>query len=829
MPAPSNGGTMQALLQDFRYAVRTVLRSPATTLVIVGSLAIGIGANTAIFSVVNALLLEPLPYPEPDRLAVLWLRSPGINIPQDWPSPGQYIDLQNENHSFDEMSISQGRSGTLLGLDQPERVEALRTSSSLFHLLGAQPLYGRLLLPDDDQPGKPPVVVLSHAFWKRLFNSDPGIVGRAITLNGIMPGSGETKNQFTVAGVLRPEFMLNDEVMPTVASIRRMDLFLPLPLGADAVTRRGDENYNLMARLKPGVTMEQAQADVSVIAARIREKDKRDRTFTISVVPLREQVVGDVRRALLVLLGSVALVLLIACANVANLLLTRATSRQKEVAIRTALGARWQRLMRQLLMESVLLSVIGGAVGLLIAEASLLVVRTVNPGNVPRLDVIAIDGAVLGFTFGVSVLTGIVFGLAPAVRAARADLNAGLKAGGRNTKGEGGLGSSRYRLRSLLVVSEVAFSLMLLIAAGLLVRSFVRLQNVSPGFNAENVISMRLGASGRQFPNREAAVELYRQFGARIASVPGVISRGGVSALPFTSSVGWGSIQVEGFTPQPGQELQVDQRAATADYFKTMQIPLVKGRYFAELDTLPTAQPVVIVDEKFAQRFWPDTDPIGKQVWNDPKRPQTIVGVVGTVKQYGLDIDGRIVVYRPSAGQVSYQVARTSSDPAAVAAAIVREIHAVDPTIPVYDVRTMTDRMRDSMARQRFSTIMLGAFAAFAMILAAVGVYGVMSYLVTQGTHDIGVRMALGAQRSSILRLVMRQGLELTGAGIVVGAIGAAALTRVMASLLFGVSATDFATFSAVPVILTGVALLATYVPAWRATRVDPVVALREE
>jgi putative ABC transport system permease protein len=820
---------MHAFLQDFRYALRTLRRSPVLTLVIVASLAIGIGANTAIFSVVNALLLKPLPYPDPERLAVLWLRSPGINIPQDWPSPGQYIDLRTENQSLEEISISQGRSGTLLGLEQPERVEALRTSSNLFHLLGAQPLYGRLLLPEDDVPGQAPVVILSHGFWQRFFNSDPAVVGTSITLNGVIAGSGEQKNQFTVAGVLRPEFMLNEEVMPTVASIARMDIFLPLPLGADAVTRRGDENYNLMARLKPGVTMEQAQADVSMIASRIREKDKRDKTFTISVVPLLDQVVGNVRRAVLVLLGSVALVLLIACANVANLLLTRATSRQKEVAIRTALGARWQRLVRQLLLESVLLGLLGGAVGLLIAEASLYVVRTVNPGNIPRLDVIGIDGAVLAFTFGVSVLTGIVFGLAPAIRAARVDLNTGLKAGGRSSQSDGGFVTSRRRLRSLLVVAEVAFSLMLLIGAGLLIRSFIRLQSVPPGFNAENVISMRLGASGRQFPNRDAAVEYFRQFGDRIARIPGVKVRGAVSSLPFTSAVGWGSINVEGFTPQPGQELQVDQRAATPDYFKTMEIPLVKGRFFTDFDTVQNAQPVAIVDEKFAQRFWPHEDPIGKHVWGDPKRPMTIVGVVGTVKQYGLDIDGRIVVYRPSPGLLQYQVARTSSEPAAVAGAIVRTIHELDPTIPVYDVRTMQDRRRDSMARQRFSTIMLGAFAVFALILAAVGVYGVMSYLVSQGTHDIGVRMALGAQRSTILGLVVRQGLELTVAGIVAGLIGAVILTRVMASLLFSVSATDLVTFSAVPFILAATALVACYLPARRATLVDPVVALRDE
>jgi predicted permease len=819
---------MNALLQDFRYAIRTLRRSPALTFVIVLSLALGIGATTAIFSVVNALMLKPLPYPDPDRLAILWLRSPGINIPQDWPSPGQYFDIRNENRSFEEMSISHGSSGTLIGFEQPEQIEALRTSSSLFRLLGAQPLYGRLILPEEDVPGKQPVVVLSYGFWQRMYGSDPNVVGKSITLNGIVPRKPEEKNQYTIVGVLRPEFLLNNEIMPTVGSIRRMDIFLPLPWGADAVNRRGDENYNLMARLKPGVTMEQAQADVSAIAARIRDKDKRDRTFTISVVPLQEQVVGDVKRATLVLFGSVALVLLIACANVANLLLTRATTRQKEVAIRTALGANWQRLVRQLLLESVLLGVLGGAIGLLIAQAGVYIARTVNPGNIPRLDVLNIDGTVLAFTLFVSIATGILFGLAPSIRAVRADLNSGLKAGGRSGQ-DGGLGTSRRRLRSLLVVSEVAFSLMLLVGAGLLIRSFIALQNVHPGFNPESVISMRVGVSGRQFPNRDAALEYFRQFSDRISSIPGVKVRGAVSALPFTSAVGWGSINVEGWVPQPGQELQVDQRAATTDYFTTMEIPLVKGRFFTHFDMMQNAQPVVIVDEKFAQRFWPNEDPIGKKVWNNPQQQLTIVGVVGTVKQYGLNVDGRIVVYRPAPGVLRYQVARTTGDPGMVAAAIVREIHALDPTIPVYDVQTMTDRMSDSMARQRFSMIMLGAFGVFALILAAVGVYGVMSYLVTQSAHDIGVRMALGAQRSWILTMVLRLGLELTGVGIVLGIIGAVALTRVMSSLLFGVSTTDLPTFAMVPVILAAVAALATYLPAWRATRVDPVVALRDE
>jgi putative ABC transport system permease protein len=819
---------MAALLQDIRYAIRTLTRSSGLTLVIIASLAIGIGANTAIFSVVNALLLKPLPYPQPERLAVMWLRSPGINIPQDWPSPGQYFDVVAENRSFEETSISQGRSGTLLGVDQPVRVEALLTSSSLFHMLGARPQYGRLLLPEEDTPGKAPVAILSHGFWTRVFGGDPKIVGKTLTLNGITAGGGETKNQFEVVGVLSRDFLLNDEIMPTVSSIKQMDVFLPLPWGADAVNRRGDENYNLMGRLKPGVTMAQAKADVAAIAARIREKDKRDQTFTIDVVPLLDSVVGDVRRAVLVLLGSVALVLLIACANVANLLITRATSRQKEVAVRTALGAGWQRLVRQLLTESLLLGLLGGAAGLLIAKAALYVVRTVNPGNIPRLDAISLDGTVLAFTFGVSVLTGLVFGLTPAIRAARVDLNSSLKAGGRSTQGDGGFGSSRLRLRSLLVVSEVALSLMLLIGAGLLIRSFVRLQNVSPGFDPDNVVSLRLGASARQFPNRDAAVAYYREFGDKLASVPGVIHRGAVSSLPFTSSVGWGSINVEGWTPQPGQELQVDQRGVTSDYFQTMKIPLVSGRSFTDIDMPQNAEPVAIIDEKFAQRFWPNGDAVGKHVWFDPKRKIKIVGVVGTVKQYGLDIDGRIVVYRPSPN-AGWQVARTSGDPAAVAGALVRTIHEIDPTVPVFDVQTMNGRMSGSMARQRFSTIMLGAFAVFALILAVVGVYGVMSYLVTQGAHDIGVRMALGAQRGGIVMMVLRQGLGLTGAGVVLGLGGALALTHVMATLLFGISARDVMTFSTVPLILIASALAASYIPALRATRVDPVVALRDE
>jgi len=820
---------MTPFLQDLRYAARALRRSAGLTFVIVASLAIGIGANTAIFSVVNALLLKPLPYPEPDRLAALWLRSPGIAIPQDWPSPGQYIDIQNENKSFAEMSISRGRVATLIGRGDPQRVEALETSSSLFPLLGAKPLYGRVLRPDEDKPGLAPVVILSHGFWTRGFGADPNVVGQVITLNGLGGGPQNPNSQFEVVGVLGPEFLLNAEIMPTVASIQQMDAFLPLPLAADAVTaRRGDENFNIMARLKPGVTMEQADADIEAIGARIRDKDKRDRSFTIDTVPLVESVVGDVRMAVLVLLGSVSLVLLIACANVANLLLTRASGRQKEVAVRTALGASWQRLVRQLLTESLLLGLLGGAAGLIVAYAALQVVRNINPGNIPRLNDISLDGTVLLFTFGVSVVTGLLFGLVPALRAARVDLLASMKAGGRNTQGEGGFGSSRLRARSLLVVAEVAIALMLLVGAGLLVRSFVRLQSVSPGFEPDSVITMRVGATGTRLQNRDEAIAFYRPLTEALSAVPGVASRGAVSVLPFTSSIGWGSINVEGWTPEPGQELQVDQRGATTDYFKTMRIPVLKGRVFSDSDMPSTAAPTIIIDEKFALRFWPNGDAVGKHLWFNPERKLTIIGVVGAVKQYGLDVDGRLAVYSPSPWG-GYQVARTSGDPSAVAATMIRKIHEIDPTMTVVDVQTMSDRMSHSLARQRFSTLMLGSFALFALMLAVVGVYGVLSHLVTQGSHDIGVRMALGAEQQSILRMVLRQGLELTGAGIVLGLIGAAALTRVMKSLLFGISTMDVLTFAIVPLMLILTAMVACYVPARRATLVDPVVALRDE
>jgi predicted permease len=814
---------MHAWVQDFRYAVRTLGKMPGLAAIMVLSLAIGIGANSAIFSVVDALLLRPLPYPEPQRLANIWLHSPGIGILRDWPSPGQFNDLRTQNHSFEEISISRLSTWTLTGLDQPQRIDGMRTSSNLLRMLGAKPLLGRLLIPEEDAPGKPPVAILTYGLWTRLFNADPKIVGRSIALNG---------NSFVVAGVLTRDFRLTSEVMPAEGPMDKVDVFMPMPLDAKFLERRGDENYNLMARLKPGVSLAQAQADVDVIASRIREKDKRGATFGMSVVGLLDQVVGDVRRALLVLLGSVGLVLLTACANVANILLTRAAAREKEVAIRTALGAGWTRLVRQLLTESVLLAAIGGAAGLLVAYGSLRVVRAINPGNIPRLEEISINGSVLAFTFGVALVTGILFGLAPAWRAVKLDLNTSLKAGGRSGQSTGGLRVTRHQLRGLLVVTELALSLMLLVGAGLLIRSFIRLQSMPPGFATEHVISMQVAANGPKYRQDKPVVQFYNEIGDRIAHLPGVIAEGAISALPLTGTVGWGQINVEDYHPQPGQELQVDFRIPTTDYFRTMEIPLRQGRYFDSHDT-PEGRQVVIVDDRFAARFWPHQSAVGKHVWFDhPDKPLTIVGVVGTVRHYGLAEEGKIVVYLPhqqAASNGMFVVARTANDPAALAGAITREIHAVDPSVAVYGVRTMQDRLYDSLARQRFSTTMLGAFALFALVLAAIGVYGVLSYLVEQSKHDIGVRVALGAQRGAITSMVVGQGMQLAAVGIAAGLIGAVALTRVMASLLFGVSATDAITFGGVALVLAAVALVATYVPALRATRVDPLVALRDE
>jgi len=814
---------MSAIASDLIYSLRTLRRNSGLTGVIILSLGIGIGANTAIFSVVNALMLKPLPYPEPERLAVLWLRSPGLGILQDWPSPGEYIDIKNQNHAFQEVAISQGRGMTLTGREQPEHVEVLATSSGLFRMLGAKPELGRLLLASDDSPGQAKIAILSHATWMRLYNGDRSVLGKTMTLNG---------DSYAIAGVLAPDFFLNHEVMQTIAGIEKMEIYLPLAFAADAVTtRRGDENFNITARLKPGVTMTQAQADVSIIADRIRKQDHRSPTFTISVVSLNDQVVGDVRTAVLVLFGSVGLVLAIACANVANLLLSRAAAREKEMAIRTALGARWTRLARQLFTESVLLGMLGGAAGLVIALLSLQVVRSINPGNIPRLETIGIDLTVLSFTFGVSILTSVLFCAAPIGRAIRADVNSALKSGSRSGGADGGFSGARHRLRGLLVVAELGISLMLLVGAGLLIRSFSRIQHVQPGFNPDHLIAMQMGRTPNpQLADPKARQRSYQRVYAHVRNLPGVVNAAGTGVLPFTPSIGWGSINVEGYTPGPEQgELQVDMRNVSPRYFETMEVPVLQGRQFNDQDVADKAPRTTMVDEKMARRFFPRGDAVGKHIWFDPKDKFEIVGVVNVVKQYGLAADTKMVAYFPAPGFGGYLVVRTRTAPESAASAIITAIHEVDPYIPVFDLRTMPDRVHGSLARERFSTTMMTAFAVFALILAAVGVYGALSYMVTQGFHDIGVRVALGASRRDILSLVASRGMTLAGSGILLGILGAYALTRAMSALLFGVSAHDFATFLSAPLFLIAVALLACYVPARRAAQVNPMVALRDE
>jgi predicted permease len=588
--------------------------------------------------------------------------------------------------------------------------------------------------------------VLTYGLWQQTFGGDPNILGRNVLING---------KPRAVVGVLRADFTVSHEVIPTIGEIDKAEFFLPLPLDAKDEANYGPEDYNIVARLKPGVSMRQAQADIDIIAARLREEKHRDRSFTISVVPLMEQVVGSTRGSILILLGAVALVLLIACANVANLLLSRAAGRQKEIAVRTALGAGRGRLVTQLLTESILLSVLGGTAGLIIAAWSLYLVRAIHPGNIPRMEEIGMDFGVLAFTLAVSIITGIVFGLAPAFRASHVDVNVALKAGGRSSRGSGGLNVKRDKLRGALVIAELAVSLTLLAGAGLLIRSFARLISVPPGFNPDHVISMQV-VGGPKYKDDAQYAQFYQNLSDRVRNLPGVTAQGAISSLPLTSAVGWGGLDIEGYVPPANQpELQVDKRGATPDYFRTMQIPLISGRFFSDSDT-DKSQQVVVVDQKLADRFWPHGDAVGKRVrHNEHDSWKTIAGVVGVVKEYGLDTDTRMVVYFPCAqnpGQTMYVVARTTTDPASVTDAIVAQVHALDPDVPVFDIATMQQRFHDSMARQRFATAMLAAFACFALILAAVGVYGVMSFLVAQGTADIAIRMVLGAQRRSISR-----------------------------------------------------------------------------
>lgn len=819
---------METLWRDIVYGVRMLANSPGFTIVAILSLAIGIGANSTIFSITNALLLRPLPYKDADRIAILWNRSPGLNIEQDWFSPGQYLDIKAENQVYESVAVTIGASFNLTGLGVPEHVDGARVSSSLFPLLGANALYGRLFTAEEDQPGKPPVVILAHKFWQRYCNSDPSFVGRTLTLNG---------NNLTIAGVMPATFSLSKEIMPAVNAIENADLLLPLPMAETARSNRGNEDFNIFAKLKPGISVAQAQGDMDLIAARMKQNYPASYPphggLTISVVPLLSQVVGDIRFALIVVFGAVGLVLLIACANVANLLLSRAAIRQKEIAIRAAVGATLTRLVRQMLTESALLALGGGVIGFVMAIVAVRALRLLAPENIPRVSEIGIDVRVLVFTFLVSLLTAVVFGLVPTLRASRVDPMDVLKDGGRSTSTSLS-GRKQHRTRRLLVIGEVALSLILLIGAGLLIRSYWHVFRSSQGFNPVNVLSLRLSLPASKYSKPELIAAFFKEASTGLARLPGVQSVGTTYSLPMSAvAYAWEPISIDGYTPKTAYETIISNvRIVSPGYFPAMGIPLVKGRYFDERD-IRGQQETAIVDEAFAERFWPSEDPLGKRVQRGKDGPwRTVVGVINDRKQYSAEKEPPIAVYYPS-GQViarnMYVVVRTHDDPLQHAGEVTKVIQSLDPELPVFDIKAMEGRLYGSLAGRRFAMTLLGVLAVIALGLAAIGVYGVIAYSVTQRTHEIGIRMALGAKPVSIVKLVLGQAMTLVGIGIGIGLAGAIALTRLISSLLYGISATDVVTFIVTPLFLAGVATLASYLPARRASRVDPMIALRYE
>ena len=816
---------MYTIWRDIRYALHMLVKQPWFTVVAVLTLGLGIGANSAIFSIVNSLLLNPLPYRDSGRLAIIWSHSPGANVDKDWPSPGQFEAIRANSTVFEDIAMVQGQSLNVGGLSNPMRAGAVAASSNLLPLLGAKPLLGRLFLPEEDTPDKPHTVILTNTFWRREFGGNENVLQNSLLLNG---------EKYEVVGVLPAGFSLGYEVVPTVSSVPEPDLFLPLPMSAKEKQEQGNENYNLVARLKPGATIVQAQSELDIATKRLAEQfpDRypASRRFSFSIKPLLEQVVGDVRRPLFVLLAAVGCVLIIACANVANLLLTRATVREREIAIRSALGAARVRLIRQLLTESVLLSVLGGVVGLVLAYWLLGTLRWFSPSNIPRLPAIRMDGRVLFFTSAIAVLTGILFGMAPALRTSKLNLSEALKEGARNVAG-----GRHESLRKLLVVSELALSLVLLISAGLLIRSFLSVERVNPGFNPQNVLGLRLSVAGTSYKGDRREI-FYRELLERVRRLPGVTSAGIADNLPLSGGIGWGSISIEGYQPSAGQEMiQSDIRVAGVGYFETLQVPVVKGRLFDEHDT-EKSSPVIVIDERMARSYWPNSNPIGSRIKfgrADSEDPwMTVVGVVGSVKQYDLESESRVTMYLPAAlghGSTMYLVARTNVLPSSLVASITSEARSMDPNIPIFDVKTMDQRVSESLGRRRFAMLALGVFAGLALLLAIIGIYGVISYSVAQRTTELGIRLALGASQVDVLRLVLSGGFRLALTGIAFGIVLSFAVTRFLSSLLFGVRATDVFTFSALSILLIAVSLLACYLPARRATKVDPLVALRYE
>ena len=818
---------MTTLMQDLRYAVRLLLRTPGFTLLAALTLALGIGANAAIFSVINAVLLAPLPYGSPERLTIVYSQFPTMSFNRFWVSAPEFLDLRRMARSFEALGAYTTGSANITGGDEPVRVRVARVSAGLFPALGVKPELGRAFTVQEDMPNTEPMVVLSHELWQRAFGADRGVLGRQVQVDGV---------DRTVIGVMPAGFDVAEE---------RVEAWVPLALDPANPGNRGGHYLYIVGKLKPGVGMGQARSEIAGLVKRW-QTDLPD-THSLSperhplvIQPLLDDLVGSVRSKMWLLMGAVGLVLLIACANVANLLLARAEARQKEIAVRTALGAARGRLLRQFLTESVVLSLLGGALGLLLAVWGVRAIVATNPESLPRVREIAVDGRVLLFTLGLALLTGVLFGLAPALHARASVLFSALKEGGQRATA----GAGRQLFRRLLVIAEVALAATLVIVGGLLIRSFWLLQQVDPGFDAGHVLTFQIALPDARYPEEPRVVAFYQRLVDRLRALPGVESAAAAWGLPPKRDILANDTDFEG-VPQPpnGPVHNVDYwQFVTHDYLKTLKIPIVNGRGFLPSDAAGTPG-VVLVNETAAKHFWPGQDPLGRRLRNPgpPDQPApwlTVVGVVKDVKQAGLEAETGTEVYflqaqmpetLGGASDDMYLLVRTAGDPLSLVSAVRREVKALDPGLPLADVRSLEQVVFESVAQPRFITFMALLFAAVALALAAVGTYGVLSYSVEQRTQEIGVRMALGAQARQVLGMVLAQGVGLVVIGLVLGVVLALALQRILSGMLFGVAPTDPTIFASVVVVLAAVSLIACYLPARRATRIDPLVALRYE